>query len=732
MSDAVRLRRLISLRGPTLVGFLVAFAVVWLAANLASSASASGTGVSPWYVGGALDVVLFAALGWRWWPLPVLLGLARALIVPSGLAAPLELNLIAATLEALILALAVRTLTRILRVHFPLYSLRDVWLFALVLGLIAPALSAGAAIGVMVAGGVFTGAGFWEQFGRFVASDTAAIVTIVPAVTQLLAVRGAAQRRREGERAKAGLLTGLSVTVAVVVAEYLIATRFGSPILELSFVPLAWLAIRYGIEGAVYSVVLASLAASAMQWQLHVPIDSQIEYQAYLVASAMMALLLGSITSDRDVLLAHLERSAYVDALTGLPNRERLVAWIRRRRGDAVVLAMLDIDDMRLYNEGIGRRAADRIVQEFATRLRAGFAADYLVARVSSDEFAVAVASDRAGETLIAEIHALLEEPFEVDGARIFVQAAVGAVRLERVAGPDDLMRRADLALHHAKEAPTRAVVYAPEMAGSSVPLLVGELHRAVEQGELVPFYQPIFRYDRDAQRWVLAGGEALLRWLHPHRGVLAPDEFIELLERLSIGDRVGWAVIEESLRHAARWRARVPEFRVWVNLFSRQALDPHCAARIERAIAAAELAPQALVVEINERTVVSDEREIIRLVQDLRDCAVTTAIDDFGAGGSSLGRVRDVPAHVLKIDRTFVTRSEIDAKAKAVAAAIVRLAGELGMAVVAEGVENAAQIETMLDVGCELAQGYALGHPVPAAHFDALIAAVPASQAIR
>ena len=151
------------------------------------------------------------------------------------------------------------------------------------------------------------------------------------------------------------------------------------------------------------------------------------------------------------------------------------------------------------------------------------------------------------------------------------------------------------------------------------------------------------------------------------------------------------------------------------MNLFGRQAVDRDCARRIEEAVLRARVPSNALVVEISERLVASDEREVAALVQSLRRIGVATAIDDFGTGGSSFGRVSDVPAEILKIDRTFVNRSEVDAKAKAVATTIVRLAAELGMIVLAEGVENAMQVAAMLDIGCYLAQGYALGHPLPA-----------------
>jgi EAL domain-containing protein (putative c-di-GMP-specific phosphodiesterase class I) len=297
-----------------------------------------------------------------------------------------------------------------------------------------------------------------------------------------------------------------------------------------------------------------------------------------------------------------------------------------------------------------------------------------------------------------------------------------------RAGDPDDVMRRADLALHRAKSSPSRAVVYTPDLQGTGSPLLVVELHRALEMGEFVPFFQPIYKYTAESRRWHLVGAEVLLRWLHPERGVVFPSEFIDMLERMSIGDRVGWIVMEQSLRLANVWRRTVPDFRVWVNLFGRQVLDPQCVTRIRETVEAADSVADALVVEISEKVVVSEERDVSALAQALRRLGVIVAIDDFGTGGSSLGRVREVPAQVLKIDRSFVSRSEVDAKARAVAAAVVRLAGELGMSVVAEGVENTLQVEAMLAVGCEYGQGYALGHPVPAELFERMLAETIAS----
>jgi diguanylate cyclase (GGDEF)-like protein len=699
--------------------FITVYLILRVATSVLETHYVGGTGFSPFRIGSGLDIVLFLVYGWRFWPLPVVAGIVRMLLFPQGLHASWALNLEAGVPMVLWYAIATKIAVDTLRIHFPLRSLRDVWVFAGWLGLAAPLVYALIGTVVFTLGGRFLLSDLPMQFERVMAGEITSIIVVVPILTQILAWK---ENRSRPWRSSADLWIGLAATLVVVVAEFAAGAHLGRPIVELSFVPLAWLAIRHGMKGAVLGILVADVSTAVLQSIFGVPISRQIQFEAYLFATALMALLLGAVTGERNVLDARLARRSQFDDLTDLPNRERLVAWIETNRNNAIVVVMLDIDDMRLLNEGVGRRAADRILRDFASRLRAGLPSSYFVARVDADEFAIAVVDERSPHAVIAEVRQLLEAPFEIDDARIFVAASAGAVRMARSNNVEEVLRRADLALHRAKSTSNRTAIYTPELQTTSVPLLVVELHRAVERGELVPFFQPIFWYDRRVARWSMIGAEALLRWIHPDRGVIAPDQFIDLLGRLSVGDRAGWEVMERSLRLAKQWRRQSPDFRIWVNLFARQALDPACVRRIRDLLLATDTPASALVVEINERTVVSEERDISGLAQELRAIGVTTAIDDFGTGGSSLGRIRDVPAQVLKIDRSFVSRSEVDAKARAVAAAVVRLGTDLGMAVVAEGVENAMQVEAMIEAGCEFAQGYALGHPVPDDLFERLL----------
>jgi diguanylate cyclase (GGDEF)-like protein len=709
---------------PRTGAIIATYAIAWtLLFFVGARFQDDGFGFMVRLLAGGLDVSLLLLCGWRVWPVIPAVAALRWFILGDAFGVPLWAMVVAQAAVGLIYALSIRYLMERLDVRFPLLKLRHVAAFLGILAFAVPLVLGFIAAATIVSTGSHPHGTFAENYLRYVMGTSSGILLLVPMVTTFGSWKDTWPGGARPRHYTFDLFVGAVATVCVVIVGFAAGVVAGSPLNEFVIVPVAWMAIRFGMRGAVLGILATVVSSALLYLTLHLSPHSSIGYQSFLISTALMAIVLGAMTNERQSLMVLLEGRAYVDELTNLPNRDRLVEWIRHNRDRAVVLVMLDIDDMRLLNEGVGRLAADRVLQDFATRLRTGLPPAYFVARVSSDEFAVAIVDDRSPHALIAEIRQLFEVPFDIDGSRIFVEASAGAVRMVRVGDVDDLMRRADLALHRAKETPSRAAVYTPDLQSASVPLLVVELHRALELKEFVPFFQPIYRYDKHVAAWKLVGAEALLRWLHPQRGVIAPVDFIELLERLSIADRVGWNVMEESLRLANVWRASVPEFRVWVNLFSRQALDVNCVQRIRELISTTQSVPQALVVEINERIVVSEEREVAALAQSLRALGVTTAIDDFGTGGSSLGRVRDVPAQVLKIDRSFVTRCEIDSKAKAVAAAVVRLARELGMDVVAEGVENALQVDAMIEVGCELAQGYALGHPVPADLFERLVA---------
>lgn len=691
------------------------FVVLWQVVGFVGERLLHVHGISPIYPDAALDAIFLLVIGWRFWPV-----IPLCAIVQWGLNDHLQLfllwpALVVQTIVGLGFGLAVYYIVDVLGVPIPPRNLRDVVLLCGIIGIGAPLLIGIAASSAIVALGGLSVDDVPLEFSRFVLGDATAVMVLAPTALVFMRWRALEPPAEHVPPARSELVATLLATVLLVAASRILAAFINETVLDLSFVPIAWLAIRFGMRGAAIGVAIAYAGSIVAVVALHQSMVVAVQSEALLFASALMGWLLAGLTDERWELLAKLSRRAYVDELTGLPNRERLIQWVAHHQDSPVILVIMDVDDMRMLNQGVGRVAADRVLQEMAMRMRVTFPSSHFVARVSADEFAVAVEDDRSPHAIMAELRSFFDAPFDAEGSRIYISIAMGAIRMARAGSPEELLRKADIALDRAKSSPSRAVVYTPEMKVGDAPSFVGELHRAVERRELVPFFQPIFRYDPETQRWNVVGAEALLRWMHPERGILSPASFIDLLERLTIGDRVGWDVMDYSLRQAAQWRRIIPEFRVWVNLFARQTLSRDCDRHIAEALARAGVPASALVVEINESVVASDERDVAMVVSRLRELGVMSAIDDFGTGESSLGRVRDVPAAVLKIDRSFVNTSEVDAKAKTVAAAVVRLANELNMTALAEGVENAMQLEVMLEMGCHLVQGYALGHPLPA-----------------
>ncbi len=702
---------------PQMAVYIAGFLLLWQLVDAFTEWVYPVGGASPVYPVLALDVLLLLYLGWKWWPLIPLCAVVRWGLFDHTMHAVWP-SLLVQLVVGIVFALAVRYVVERQQVTPPLRSLRDVAWFSAIVGVAAPLIVGAVATTALVAINKVAPGDVPTQLARFVLGDITAIMALVPAIMTFAGWKQLRPPAEHQDPPRVEIVALVAATAVLVSLGIYLSLLTHEPILDLSFVVMSWLAIRYGMRGAALASIAAWACATLMQTALRLDPQLLVQTQGFLFASSLMVFLLAGLVDERWELVARLSRRAFIDELTGLPNRERLVEWISRHADSAVVLVIMDIDDMRLLNQGVGRVAADHVLQQMAIRMRATFPTSYMIARVSADEFAVAVVDDRSPHAIMTELRQFFDAPFDADGSRVFLSVSMGAVRMIRTGSPDEMLRKADIALDRAKQSPTHAIVYSPDLQVGESPSMVGELHRAVERRELVPFFQPIFRYDEVTRTWRVAGAEALLRWIHPERGIVPPSGFIELLERLSIGEHVGWSVMEQSLLQAGEWRREIPNFTVWVNLFARQILHRQCRDRVRDLLERTAVPGDALIVEINESVVASDDGDVAALVSSLREIGVHCAIDDFGTGGSSLGRVRDVPASVLKIDRSFVTKSEVDSKARAVAITVMRLASELGMTVVAEGVENMMQLEVMRETGCEYVQGYALGHPLPAELF--------------
>ena len=423
---------------------------------------------------------------------------------------------------------------------------------------------------------------------------------------------------------------------------------------------------------------------------------------------------------------------AYHDQLTGLPNRAMLadhltVAAARgRRSGTSAALLCLDLDDFKLVNDSLGHSVGDELLLAVSKRLDEVKRHDDVLARAGGDEFFMLLPDlpeDGEGPALAAALRvaAAFQEPFEVAGTELHVNTSVGVSLFPRDAGnSEELLRHADAAMYQAKRE-TRAgyAIYQPDGEDPLERLsLTARLRKALERGELVLHYQPIFALPEGRPVAV----EALLRWEDPVRGRIAPGEFISAAEHSGLIEPIGEWVLDELCRQAAKWERLGLQPRLSLNASPRELRRPEYADRVAGALERHMVEPSRVVIEVTESAAMDDSGTGKRLLARLHELGVGLAIDDFGEGFSSLSRLREMPVEQLKIDRSFMRGVPEDPSAAAVITAIIRLAEALGREVVAEGVETEAQRRFLIEQGCPLAQGFHLSRPLTAEHVTALL----------
>lgn len=432
--------------------------------------------------------------------------------------------------------------------------------------------------------------------------------------------------------------------------------------------------------------------------------------------------------STRKEAEAKLAFLAHHDALTGLPNRslfdDRLHQAIARAgRGVGFALCFIDLDRFKLVNDSLGHSAGDTVLIEVARRLQALGRGVDTVARLAGDEFVIlleGMSTAEAAGSIAGRILAALAAPLRAGGRDVDVGASLGLALYPDDGGDiESLLRNADAAMYAAKAAGRNTFRFYDEAMNrraSQRLALETDLRRAVARKQLELFYQPQIH----AEDGSLAGVEALLRWRHPTRGLVSPVEFIPLAEEAGIITELGEWALQEAARQIVDWRQRgigVP--RVAVNLSPRQFHAADLAERLARIIAEAGAPAAWFELEITESAAMQHPRDAVQVLQRLRDMGMQVAMDDFGTGHSSLAMLRTLPLNVLKLDRSFVQHLPASKTDAAVAEAVVTLARQLGLSVVAEGVETAAQRAFLARIGCDLLQGFLFSRPLPGAEFE-------------
>ena len=427
--------------------------------------------------------------------------------------------------------------------------------------------------------------------------------------------------------------------------------------------------------------------------------------------------------TERKRAQAELAHQALHDALTGLPNRSLLADRLQqalaagRRRGSSVGLLLLDLDRFKTINDTLGHRAGDVVLQQVAERLPVALRASDTVARLGGDEFAV-VLPDIGGideaKRVTAKILDSLDEPFDVDGLAIRVDASAG-VTVAPLHGEDSstLLQRADVAMYRAKTLVGGIAIYEPEPDGQRRERLsvMVELRSAIEARELQLHYQPIV----DMRTGEVAAVEALVRWQHPTRGLLLPADFVPLAEETGLIRPLTEWVLAEALRQTGAWMRAGHDLRVAVNLSARLLHDPDLVTRVADALAREQVPPRLLELEITESACMLNPEKSLVVIRELADSGVRFTIDDFGTGYSSLAYLKRLPVHQIKIDRSFVVDMLEAGSDESIVRSVVDLGHNLGLRVVAEGVEDARTLDLLRGTGCDLSQGFHLGRPVPA-----------------
>jgi diguanylate cyclase (GGDEF)-like protein len=427
-----------------------------------------------------------------------------------------------------------------------------------------------------------------------------------------------------------------------------------------------------------------------------------------------------------------LRTMAYRDPLTGIANRARLEEALHAgivkcaRGGSSLALLFLDLDNFKSVNDSLGHSAGDRFLREAARRLQRLAPESALISRYSGDKFTVVIENLKRDGRQQAHLKAVAEtllrsmaEPYQNNGEFLYMTVSIGiAVYPMDGHSAEQIVSSADAAMYLAKRSGRNNVQFAsPDLTEDARRKLVvaGEIRRGLAMGEFEPYYQPIVNV-RTGQ---IAGAEALLRWHHPQRGIVLPGEFIRVAEDAGLIGDLGERCLTLAYEQAVRWTKGGRPVPIAVNLSARQLIDQKLVGVMQQLQSAQELKPDCLEFEITESVVMERPELSQQTLQEIRRRGHKIGIDDFGTGHSALGYLQRFPIDRIKIDRTFVERVESSRQSRAIISATLALAENLGLDVVAEGVENEAQLQEMKDLGCALQQGYYFTPALPAEEFE-------------
>jgi diguanylate cyclase (GGDEF)-like protein len=449
-----------------------------------------------------------------------------------------------------------------------------------------------------------------------------------------------------------------------------------------------------------------------------------------LAIGALLLVIVRMVWTLREVRQGALNfRDARTDELTGLGNRRSFmedgqVRWASLDDNQTLVVLLIDMDGFKEVNDSLGHRCGDQLLDIVGARFQARLKNRGSIARIGGDEFATTcvVASVEEGVAIAEDLNASLAEPIFLDGVRVRVRASIGvAVAPEPGFSHADLLRRADVAMYNAKERRTSVCTYdaAHDTNSREGLAMIDELRSAIESRELTLYYQPT----RDLRTGTVHGVEALVRWQHSTRGLLFPDDFIPLAERVGLILPLTRAVLEQAIGEASRLDRLGHRLRMSVNVSRYDLLDDQLPNYIGRLLDEHQFPASRLMLEITESSIGEDPGTVRRCIEALRSRGIGISIDDFGVGYSSMSQLLELPIDELKVDKSFIIAIGGDRRARAIVSSAIELARALNLTLVAEGIETSTSLDMLEELGADIGQGYFLARPLTSAQLDEYLA---------
>ncbi|NKE71839.1 EAL domain-containing protein [Candidatus Manganitrophus noduliformans] len=447
--------------------------------------------------------------------------------------------------------------------------------------------------------------------------------------------------------------------------------------------------------------------------------NNQVKVNGKIVATISFG---NDITEHRQV-EEMVQKMAFYDTLTGLPNRnmliDRLLNALRHDAGQGrpMALLLMDLDRFREINDTLGHRRGDLLLQQLGERLRKTIFDRDIVAHFGGDEFAVLLMKLTSPDDIhlaVGKIVKALEAPFVIEDIPIAVETSIGiALYPDHGSDPDTLIRRADVAMYAAKETGRGHTLYAPELDRHSPQqlALMAELRQAISQNQLLLHYQPKI----DLKRRAFFGVEALVRWRHPQRGMIPPGRFIGPAEQTGLIHPLTRWVVETAIDQCAVWQRAGLEMTLSANLSARNLQDPKLPESVAELLRSGGVAPERIQFEITESAIMTDPARAREVLVALHRSGIRFSIDDFGIGYSSLSYLRNLPVDSIKVDKSFVSQMILNEGDAKIVRSTIEMAHHLGLEVVAEGVETEEILERLGEMGCDAAQGYFISRPLPA-----------------